>query len=59
MALDGKKTTVTAVDPVMAEMLRQQMLLTQGVMDLPFRTVLDFHNNQCNSHSSAELYRPV
>ena len=31
-------TTVTAVDPVMAQMLRQQMLLTQGVMDLLYRT---------------------
>jgi hypothetical protein len=30
--------TVTAVDPVMAQMLRQQMLLTQGVMDLLYRT---------------------
>ena len=32
-------TTVTAVDPVMAQMLRQQMVLTQGVMDLLYRTV--------------------
>ena len=31
-------TTVTAVDPVTAQMLRQQMLLTQGVMDLLYRT---------------------
>ena len=31
-------TTVTAVDPVMAQMMRQQMLLTQGVMDLLYRT---------------------
>ena len=31
-------TTVTAVDPVMAQMLRQQMLLTQGVMDIQYRT---------------------
>ena len=30
--------TVTAVDPVIAQMLRQQMLLTQGVMDLLYRT---------------------
>ena len=30
--------TVTAVDPVMAQMLRQQMLLTQEVMDLLYRT---------------------
>ena len=27
-------TPATAVDPVMAQLLRQQMLLTQGVMDL-------------------------
>ena len=27
-----------AVDPVMAQLLRQQMLLTQGVMDLLYRT---------------------
>ena len=40
-------TTVTAVDPVMAQMLRQQMLLTQGVMDLLY---LDFNNNQCSRH---------
>ena len=31
-------TTVTAVDPVMAQMLHQQMLLSQGVMDLLYRT---------------------
>ena len=31
-------TTVTAVDPVMAQMLRQQMLLTQRVVDLLYRT---------------------
>ena len=31
-------TTVTAVDPVMAQMLRQHMLLTQEVMDLLYRT---------------------
>ena len=31
-------TTATAVDPVMAQLLRQQMLLTQGVMDLLYRT---------------------
>ena len=31
-------TTATAVDPVMAQLLRQQMLLTQGVMDLLSRT---------------------
>ena len=34
----GTWQTVTAVDPVMAQMLRQQMLLTQGVMDLLYRT---------------------
>ena len=31
-------TTATAVDPLMAQMLRQQMLLTQEVMDLFYRT---------------------
>ena len=43
-------TTVTAVDPVMAQMLRQQMLLTQGVMDLLYAQDLDFNNNQCSRH---------
>ena len=46
----GTWQTVTAVDPVMAQMLRQQMLLTQGVMDLLYRTGPGLLNNQCSRH---------
>jgi len=39
-----------AVDPVMAQLLRQQMLLTQGVMDFSIGQGLDFldNNSQCS-----------
>ena len=45
----AQESTTTAVDPLMAQMLRQQMLLTQGVMD-PIGQDLDFLNNQCSRH---------
>ena len=52
-------TTVTAVDPVMAQMLRQQMLLTQGVMDLLYRTWTSATTSAADTNSSAELSRVV
>ena len=45
-------TTVTAVDPVMAQMLRQHWIFYTG-------QDLDFHTSATDTHSSAELYRPV
>ena len=57
-------TPATAVDPVMAQLLRQQMLLTQGVMDLLNRSGPGLPQQQpttsaADTNSSTELYWTV